>query len=188
MKQRRHAFTLIELLVVIGIIMVLAGITMAGLGFAGRRADETKTQAIMEEFAMALETFRQDYGYYPIQTSTDDEGKDIKVDFHGDTWDLFMNRYAPPPAPINVPNKKNRPYMEGITGNAGDELLDAYGNALYYLSPGEKNPQKYDLWSKGPDGKHGDKKDNTDDKLWDGTTFIPGTANSDDICNWKQKR
>ena len=78
--------------------------------------------------------------------------------------------------------------MEGITGNAGDELLDAYGNALYYLSPGEKNPQKYDLWSKGPDGKHGDKKENTDDKLWVGTTFIPGTANSDDICNWKQKR
>jgi len=186
MKQRRHAFTLIELLVVIGIIMVLAGITMAGLGFAGRRADETKTLAIMEEFAMALETFRQDYGYYPIQTGTDDEGKDIKVNFckSNTTWDLFVNRDTLPEF-----NKKKRSYMEGITGGTNDdELLDAYGNALYYLSPGKMNPQKYDLWSKGPDGKHGDKKENTGDKLWDGSTYMPGAANSDDICNWKQKR
>ncbi|MGI5925232.1 MAG: type II secretion system protein GspG [Lentisphaeria bacterium] len=185
MKQRHHAFTLVELLVVIGIVMVLAGITLAGLGFAGRRADESKTMAIMEEFAMALEAFRQDYGYYPIQTNPDSRGDNLRVNFResNDTWDLFLNRAA-------ESNKKNRSYMEGIVGGANnEELLDAYGNALYYRSPGRMNPQKYDLWSMGPDGRHGAKSSsNPNNHLEVGSNYMPGAANSDDLCNWKQKR
>ena len=171
MQKTRHSFTLIELLVVIGIIMVLAGITMAGLGFAGRRADETKTQAIMEEFAMALDAFRQDRGYYPIQTSTTDTDREIKLKVGaGNTWHEFIQGHS----------KTGRPYMEGF-GTDGDELLDAYGNLLKYQCPGVNNTSKYDLWSMGPDGADGFKK------VADGPQ-TPGAANSDDICNWKQKR
>jgi hypothetical protein len=54
--------------------------------------------------------------------------------------------------------------MEGIAD--GDFIMDAFGNAFWYVCPGTHNPQKYDLWSLGPDGT-------------DGTV--------DDICNWKKR-
>lgn len=183
--MRKHPFTLLELLTVIVIIAVLAGILLGGLNYASRRADEAKTLAIMEDFATALEAFRVDYGFYPIQrpTSGDPKGDNLKVDFHDSVWDVFVNRDTLP-----EPNKKNRAYMEGTTDASEDELLDAYGNALYYRCPGLRNPQKYDLWSKGPDATHGEKKDNTSGNLGSDvpiSSYMPG--NGDDICNWKKR-
>lgn len=163
MKQRRHTFTLIELLVVIGIVMILAGITMAGLSFAGRRADESKTWAIMEDFTMALEAFRQDRGFYPVVSPA------AEVDFSTTAWANFIAGHS----------KTGRPYIEGYTN--ADKLLDAYGNAFWYVCPGTNNTSKYDLWSRGPDGADGFKK------VAEGPQ-TPGAANSDDLCNWKQKR
>jgi type II secretion system protein G len=173
--MRKHPFTLLELLSVIVIIAVLAGILLGGMNYASRRADEAKTLAIMEEFATALEAFRVDRGYYPVVSSASEvelkkdpdagPAKEPRANF---PWHYFLSG--------NQSNK--RPYMEGIAD--GDEIKDAYGNAFYYKCPGTKNPQKYDLWSKGPDGQHGDKKG--------GDTDVPANAGKgDDICNWKKR-
>ena len=148
---RKHFFSLIELLVVIGIIILLAGITLACKSFAARRADQAKTIAIMTEFETALEAFKSDYGYYPVQKTAGD------VDFSQDAWKLFVNTDT---------NKRNRPYMEGITPT--DKLEDAYGNPFQYEYPNSdssRNITKFALWSKGPNGDKDTK---------------------DDICNWKQ--
>ena len=85
--MRRHSFTLLELLVSIGIILVLAAITFGGMNYASKRAQEAKTIATMEEFINALESFKQDYGFYPIIDK--DEAKE--VDLSADGWKLFMN-------------------------------------------------------------------------------------------------
>ena len=165
--MRRHSFTLLELLVSIGIILVLAAITFGGMNYASKRAQEAKTIATMEEFINALESFKQDYGFYPII----DNSKAVKVDLSADGWKLFMNDKS------GVKNKKNRAYMEGELG----PLVDAYGQQFWYQYPGKKNTAKYDLWSKGPDKQHGKKGTDTN------TVANAGKDESDDICSWKQR-
>ena len=162
--MRRKSFTLLELLVSIGIILVLAAITFGGMNYASKRAQEAKTLATMEEFISALESFKQDYGFYPII----DKDKAVKVDFSKDGWKLFMNE---------TKNKKNRAYMEGELA----PLVDAYGQELWYRYPGKKNTAKYDLWSKGPDKQHGKKGTDTN------TVANAGKDECDDICSWKQR-
>ena len=156
----KRYFTLVELLAVIGIIAVLAAITVGGLSFATAKADEAKTIALMEEFEIALEKYKEDYGIYPIQ-ETAVNGK-FDVDFSDDKWDNFTNK--------NNNNKRGKPYMEGI-GNIST-FEDGFGNAFQYQYPNSvpsRNITKYALWSKGKDGSK--------------TT---GTTD-DDICSWKQK-
>lgn len=135
--MKRH-FTLVELLAVIGIVAVLAAITVGGLSFATARADEAKTLALMEEFEIALEKYKEDYGVYPIQETAGD------VKFSDSKWDYFTNKSN---------NKRGKPYMEGI-GNV-TTFEDGFGNAFQYEYPNSvasRNTTKYALWSKGKDG------------------------------------
>ncbi len=62
---RRRAFTLVELLVAIAIILVLIGILLPALGKVSTKARITATQATMNEFAKACDTFQAQFGYYP---------------------------------------------------------------------------------------------------------------------------
>ena len=152
--MKKRSFTLLELLVSIGIILVLAAITFGGITYASARAQEAKTIATME-------AFKQDYGYYPISTTAS------RVDLSQGAWNLFMN---------NGPqNKRNRAYIEGEPG----PLIDAYGQAFWYQSPGSNNSAKFDLWSTGKDKSNGIRGGNS-------TETKPGAQGSDDICSWKQ--
>ncbi len=156
-----------ELLVTIGIIAILAAISFGGMRYASARADEAKTLATMEEFMDALEAFKKDYGYYPVvEDGTGDSKYD--VDFNRDGWKLFKNEET-------KPNKRGKAYMENIPSGT---LNDAYGSAIQYRYPGTRNPAKYDLWSKGVDGKNGFASVADD---------TPGSDGSDDICSWKQR-
>ncbi len=154
----KHYFTLVELLAVIGIVAILVGITVGGLSFATTKADEAKTIALMEEFEIALEKYKEDYGIYPIQPTAGN------VDFSNGIWDEFKNE--------NGNNKRGKPYMEGIGKGNTSTFEDGFGNAFQYQYPNSvssRNTTKYALWSKGKDGSK--------------TT---GTTD-DDICSWKQK-
>ncbi|MBQ6470482.1 MAG: type II secretion system protein GspG [Victivallales bacterium] len=133
----RRSFTLVELLAVIGILLLLVAITVGGLNFAAAKADHSKTLAIMTEFELALDAFKADYGFYPIQSTAGN------VDFSNSIWDNFTNK--------NSNNKKGRAYMEG---DLSGTLMDAYGNVLQYQCPGSHNTTKFDLWSCGKDGSN----------------------------------
>ena len=57
------------------------------------------------------------------------------------------------------------------------KLVDPFEGAYFYQCPGVMNTGSYDLWSMGPDGKHGD-----------GGTTVSNAQNrdeNDDITNWK---
>ena len=166
MKKKHTPFTLIELLATIAIIAVLAGIVMAGLSFASRRSIEAQTIARMEQFQIALEEYKKDYGVYPIQTTAGN------IDFNSAAWDVFVNWDRAGEKEGNSKNKKKKPYMEGIfhdTANTTNLFLDGNGEPFQYQYPNtvsSRNTTKYALWSKGADGTDG---------------------NEDDICSWKQK-
>ncbi len=60
-----RAFSMTELLVVIAIIAVLAGVLLVALKGVRQRALATQTQATMQEFSNACDSFQIEHGRYP---------------------------------------------------------------------------------------------------------------------------
>lgn len=61
----RSAFTVIELLVVIAVIIVLAGLLLAGLRAATGAARDADSKSRFRAIAQALSAFQADHGYFP---------------------------------------------------------------------------------------------------------------------------
>lgn len=133
-RRRRGAFTLIELLLVLVILAVLAAVVVPK--FTGR-SEEAKIKAAQTQianFKVSLGMFEVDNGRYP----TSEEG---------------LQALVVPPA--NATNPHN--YLEGQLP------VDPWNNPYQYRYPGTHNPQGYDLFSFGPDGRE----------------------SNDDITNWQ---
>ncbi|MDO8542868.1 MAG: prepilin-type N-terminal cleavage/methylation domain-containing protein [Opitutaceae bacterium] len=64
------AFTLIELLTVVAIIAILAAILIPTTASARSAAKRAKTRAHFAQWGAAIESFRQEYGYYPTFETT----------------------------------------------------------------------------------------------------------------------
>lgn len=64
-KNARSAFTLIELLTVMAIIGILAAIIIPTISSARTSANKAKTKVLFQQLTIAMEQFRQEYGFYP---------------------------------------------------------------------------------------------------------------------------
>jgi len=163
---RRVRFTLIELLVSITIIVILAGVLMASSRAILNASRKAKTKAQMQSLMAAFEQYQQDWGYYLQQprigplTKTMIMGKDVGTDHY---------------AGLEKSSNKST-YIDltasGLSLNADDRLVDAFGNPYYYQSPGTFNEGTFDLWSFGP---------NKVDESSDGDTDV-----KDDLCSWRR--
>lgn len=139
----RSGFTLIEILVVLAIIATLAALVGPSVfrNVGDSRAQAARSQ--LELFALALEQYRLDNHVYP-----------------GTEQGLTALRTMPvagePP-----PNWRG-PYLRRVVPD------DPWRRAYIYVAPGRENPESYDLYSLGRDGRPGGEGEDADVTSWGG--------------------
>jgi general secretion pathway protein G len=142
-SSARRGFTLIELLVVIAIIATLAAVVAPQVfrNVGDAKASAAKSQ--IEIFALALDSYRLDNDVYP---STDQGLAALRVS----------------PTTGDLPRNWRGPYLRKTVP------LDPWGRAYVFVAPGRENPQSYDVYSLGRDGKIGGEGEDADITSWGG--------------------
>ena len=167
-KQKK--FTLIEILAAVAILAILAGITTGIIGYVRAKTSEARTLATIEIIKVALEQYKEKYGYYlPISKGNYVKFRtDAVTDVDKATKDNF-NQFV----------DYNSFIKQGTAVGNAYEIHDGYGKDSYiwYCYPGKVNKGSYDLGSLGADKKSGDGGADTPD-----ANFGAG----DDITNCKQ--
>lgn len=185
--MKRHDFTLVELLMAIGIIVILAAISIPTALSAIKKAETAKAQAEMTALVTAIKNYESTYGFLPFhfkKSSNTSPAVDGEVQ-PGDYTDFIKVLQG---ENLEIKGKKMNPrklaFLE-IQGNTKGEYEDPWGNdytviidgdgdgkiiqelddwKYYQLKVEKDSDNKYALYqsiliiSKGPDGEMGDDK------------------------------
>lgn len=141
-ESRQRGFTLIEILVVITVIAILASLVTPMVFRNVSDAKTSATRAQVEILGLALDAYRLDNDYYPSTAQGLEALRQV---------------------PASEPAARNwrGPYLKKAIP------LDPYGRGYVYRSPGEVNPDSYDLLSLGRDGQPGGAGENADITSWE---------------------
>ena len=139
-KRTNAGFTLIEMMVVLAIIGALAMLVGPSVLKHVGDANTTTAKSQIDIFTMALDASRLDTGRYP----TTDEG-------------LAVLRVAPV---AGDQTGWRGPYLRKAVP------LDPWHRAYVYHAPGTYNPDSYDLYTLGRDGKAGGQGEDADVTSW----------------------
>ena len=125
-KTSRLGFTLMEMLIVLSIIALLMSMVIFQVTSMSAGAEKTKVRADLFAFKEMLAAYQLDNGVLP----TTEQG--LKA---------LWSRPTADPVP---------PHWHA---QLDSETLDPWGHSYQYLNPSTHNPDKYDVFSLGPDGK-----------------------------------
>lgn len=168
--SKRSAFTLVEVLVVVGVIAVLAAITVGLLGPVENaiRTSNAKTQC--DKISLALGDFKSTYGEYPMLEGTGDQEDWEELLMDSMRGDKILVRKGGKMQLVEFDEGKSdaerRPFLSLSEFSLDDEDVDA---AQKILDPWE-NPWQY-RYNVIEGGKLG--------KNWFGPTFILISAGSE---------
>jgi len=140
-RRRTTGFTLVEILVVIIVLGLLAGLVAPRIIGRVSEAKSATARTQIELLVVALDNYRLDNNRYP----TTAQG-------------LEALRSKPSAEP--VPANWRGPYLRKRIP------LDPWGRAYVYASPGEQNPDAFDLQSLGRDGAPGGADEDADVQSW----------------------
>jgi len=157
MRRRRPGFTLLELLVVIAIIATLAAVVAPSVFRNVGDAKSASAKSQIEVFGLALNQYRLDNGIYP---STNQGLESLR------TQPTVVGDDGQPP-----PNWRG-PYLSRLVPS------DPWGRPYVYRAPGIVNPDSYDLYSLGRDGKPGGEGEDADITSWGGPVASNATVSS----------
>jgi len=139
----RAGFTLIELLVVIAIIATLAAVVAPSLFGNVGEARRSTAKSQIEILSLALDAYRVDNDGYP----TSEQGLDALRTM---------------PLGGDPPRNWKGPYLKQMVP------ADPWRRPYVYVYPGVSNPQGYDLYTFGKDGKSGGDGEDADITSWGG--------------------
>jgi general secretion pathway protein G len=140
----RNGFTLIELLVTIAIIATLAAIVAPALFGNVGEARKNAARSQIQILALALDAYRLDADAFP----TTEQGLEALRSF---------------PVAGDPPKNWKGPYLRQLVPT------DPWGRQYLYVSPGVANPNGYDLYTLGKDGRAGGDGEDADITSWNGT-------------------
>jgi general secretion pathway protein G len=140
-KVARAGFTLIEMLVIIAIIAVLAAVVAPEVFKNVGDANASAAKQQIEIFSTALDSYRLDNHAYP-------------------TTEQGLAALRTEPTVGEKPRNWRGPYVRRAVPS------DPWGNTYVYVSPGRANPQGFDLYSLGRDGREGGEGEDADVTSW----------------------
>jgi len=143
--HQKKNFTTTELLVVMAIIATLMGMGLGVYSYASTKMAETRTRGTLKKLEIALERYKEKYGYYIQQpifsyfvldkvSSTTTGTEYVKNNFC-----QFLDDYEQ--------LKKNDCELNTTTNRY--QVIDGFGGKILYRCPGYFNKDKYDIVSAG---------------------------------------
>ncbi|RYD24030.1 MAG: prepilin-type N-terminal cleavage/methylation domain-containing protein [Verrucomicrobiaceae bacterium] len=161
-RHGKPAFTLIELMAVITIIVILAALVVAGLGFVTERQAKEKARVQIALLTKGLEEYKLDNGTYPISSNSQDgsgfsDDLYIALFYEGyefaeqskngnapDSWTKVVNGVTLPKAtkiylPDLDPTSSKQGWVDPVTGDnavppQATTIKDPWGNPYRYRS------------------------------------------------------
>ena len=185
--MKRHDFTLVELLMAIGIIVILAAISIPTALSAIKKAETAKAQAEMTALVTALKNYESTYGVLPFHfkkssnTSPATDGEVQPGDYsdfikvlQGENLEIKGRKMNPRKLAFLEIQGNTKGVYEDPWGNDYTVIIDGDGDGkiiqelddwkYYQLKVEKDSDNKYALYqsiliiSKGPDGEMGDDK------------------------------
>jgi general secretion pathway protein G len=153
-STQRRGFTLIELLAVITIIVILAGLIVAGLGFVKDKQANNKATIQVALIAKALEEYKADNGNYPPSTSPDgmNQSNLLYRALYQDAVDDTTRTKRIYLAELD-PGTTKQGWVRGSGASA--TIRDPWDQEFLYRTGAASENPDFDLWSMGKDGKTG---------------------------------
>ena len=146
----KRSFTVTELLVVIAIIVILSGILIGGVGYAGRRADEAKTIAAIQQLSAAFEAFRDENGFFPPSHQYAEQDVKFYRPTSGELYIVLGN------FEYKFVDKQGKPFFQvndlaatATSKGKAEPYVDVWGKPFRYRCPGNHNKNAFDLRSYG---------------------------------------
>lgn len=199
--MKRNSFTLIEILGVVAIITILATLGFAGYSYARNKSKESATQGLITRLNAAFEFAKQKTGFIPpTKDSSEIKFATIEIDTSTAKLTIIMqsnNSTTKEEYKLDTEaTGKNKMYSEfykhfirtlemDTMGRfiENNQIIDAWGNPVYFRYPGALKAGGFDLISSGSDGTFGSGEATTPpdslDKYREGTEWI-----CDDIANF----
>jgi general secretion pathway protein G len=140
---QRRGFTLLELLVVIAVIATLAAIVAPAVFRNVGDAKSNAAKSQIEIFGLALDSYRMHNDMYPSTVQG-------------------LEALRTTPTQGELPRNWLGPYLRRAIPT------DPWNRPYVYTSPGQANPDSYDLYSLGRDGQPGGAGEDADLTSWGG--------------------
>ncbi len=176
-----HPYSLVEMLMVLAIIAILVGLGAGGYTVARRWLSQSRTEALLSKLKIAIESYKNDKGYYPLPHTAPSTAESAVPIFRLDV--NAKDFTSGTPTECNIPRNNmnnfidyskiqmdqsfkfnysncnyyyvkdgwNAPLVTAVT-LIGGSTTDKFG-AIKYRCPGVINTTSFDLYSAGYDRK-----------------------------------